>query len=181
MKKVIIVIIVSISLLEIFLMKYFDNGSDSFLSLNILNGITPIFHKEVIEEKKEDILLWLEIPKIELMQEVYFIDSPLNDVKYHVEILEESNLKNHIFYLASHSGVGSNAYFNDLIELEKGDIVWISYEGKRFDFIVEEMYYIPKNGYFKVEEDYFGVVYLITCSLVSSKEQLVVKANSFVK
>lgn len=123
-------------------------------------------------------MLWLEIPKIELKREVYSMDSPFNHVDYHVEILKESNQEHQVLFLASHSGRGDNSYFNDLIYLEKGDSIWIFFEGKRYNFFVDDVYLVSKTGYLALEEENLvDVLYLITCSLVYTDKQLVVRAN----
>lgn len=155
----------------------YDNFSVS--TLFSFEGIRPLNMKVLVGQKPDqDILFWLEIPKIQLRKEIYQIDSFYNNVDYHIEILEESNLENKIFYLAAHSGYGANCYFNDLALLERGDFIWIFLENSRLDYVIEEIYFIEKDGYLEIyEEDRNGVVYLITCSLLYPEKQLIVKAE----
>ena len=122
-------------------------------------------------------MLKLEIPSINLKENVYDMNSVLNDVDYHVEILESSRFDNNLFFLAGHSGAGSSSYFNDLIFLERGDIIWIIYHGNKYFYVVDRMYSISKNGYMMVNLDESNTLYLITCSLENSDKQIVVRAD----
>lgn len=153
-----------------------DNGNDiswKFLRFNFS-------FNSVIGQRKvgEDILFVVHIPRIDLEKKVYTMDSSKNDVDYNVEILEGSDVDNNILFLAAHSGVGPASYFNRLVELEVGDIIWIDKGDKRECFVVETLFYIPKDGYLEyfLNENY-GVLYLITCSLEYLDVQLVVRTT----
>lgn len=126
----------------------------------------------------EDNLFILQIPRINLEEKVYNMDSSQNYVDYHVQILEGSNIQDDFLFLAAHSGNGRNSYFNRLVELEIGDVIWIDKKTRRECFVVEELFYILKTGYleYKVEREQ-GILYLITCSLEYNNKQLVVKAR----
>lgn len=129
-------------------------------------------------KKEEDILFVVHIPRIDLEKNVYTIDSSKNDVDYNVQILEGSDVDNNFLFLAAHSGSGLASYFNRLVELEVGDIVWIDKGDKREYFVVETLFYIPKDGYLEYSpNENYGVLYLITCSLEYIDMQLVIKAT----
>lgn len=101
-----------------------------------------------------------------------------NQVRYHVQILMDSNLEKNLFFLAAHSGGGKESYFNQLSFLEIGDIIWIYYQEKMLCFQVEEVFYIPKRGYFEITSlDSYNKLFLITCSLDYQDKQLIVKAS----
>lgn len=126
---------------------------------------------------ERDYLLTLEIPSIDLKQTVYSMDSPFNDVNYHVQILENSKIEEGTFFLAGHSGSGKSSYFNQLDLLEKGDLIWILIGDRRLGYVVLEKYFVKKTGYLEVDENLSQVLFLITCSLKYLDSQLVVRAN----
>ena len=127
---------------------------------------------------KDNSLFVLYIPRINLQQFVYTIDSSLNDVDYNVEILENSDLDNNLFFLASHSGGGRASYFDNLVYLEKGDIIWISGRIKKYVFVVEKSFYIQKNGNFEASYNSEGnTLFLVTCSLKYVDKQLIIRAK----
>lgn len=128
--------------------------------------------------KEEDVLLTLQIPSIGLEEDVYNINSEFNQVQYHVQILMDSNLEKNLFFLAAHSGSGKASYFNQLIHMKVGDVVWIYYQEKLLCFQVEEIFYISKKGYFEIPlADSYNKLFLITCSLDYPDKQLSVKAS----
>lgn len=128
--------------------------------------------------KEEEVLFILNIPRINLREKVYTKDSSLNQVDLHVQILEESNLEKNFFFLAAHSGTSDVSYFNRIVELEKGDLIWLEEGEKRISFVVEDLFSIQKNGYFEYfSDEEQEILYLITCSLENSQEQLVVKSK----
>ncbi len=109
-------------------------------------------------------------------QNVYPMNSVLNDVSKNVELLQDSDLENHLVFLASHSGSGSATYFNSLKFLEKGDYIFLNFLDRVDSYVVVDAYYIFKRGYFEVGEVYSDHLFLITCSLEYSDRQLVVEA-----
>ena len=128
--------------------------------------------------ENEAVLFILRISRINLVEEVYTMDSSLNNVDLHVQILEGSDIENNSFFLASHSGSGKASYFNRLVELEVGDVIWLEFVDEERAFRVEDKFYIEKDGYFEYSSlESINVLYLITCSLNDSSKQLVVKAR----
>lgn len=142
-----------------------------FRDKEILSLVHPVL------ESEEEILLWLEIPSIQLKEEVYPIYSSWNQVSFHVQILEDSNLEKNIFFFAAHSGYGDKSYFNDIILLEKGDFIFVHIGDRRFMYVVSDKYFIDKDGYFYVGEVEKNSLYLITCSRVYLDKQVVVVAS----
>lgn len=126
----------------------------------------------------EDLLFWLEIPGIDLKEKVYTMNSTHNFVDQHIQILKNSVIDDYFFLLAGHSGYGSASYFNDLKYVEVGDFIFIILENQSLCYIVEEIYYISKNGYFFISSvEFKNTLYLITCSLDYPSKQLVVMAS----
>lgn len=134
-------------------------------------------YKEIEMKGLDDYLLELYIPCIKLREFVYDINSKKNNVDFHVEILGSSDLEKNVYFLAGHSGSGSNSYFNDLILVEVGEIVYITRDGYQYSFVVEDSYYIIKNGYLEVDANVSNVLFLITCSLEYPEKQLILRAK----
>ena len=127
---------------------------------------------------EDSTLFTLKIPSINLVENVYPIDSVFNHVDYHVQILKESHLEKNFILLAAHSGRGKTSYFNRVVELQIGDFIWIYYYDKILCFQVEELFYISKNGYFELNSDIdCDTLFLITCSLIYFDKQVVVQAK----
>lgn len=132
--------------------------------------------------KDEQVLFEIFIPRINLCEKVYTMDSSLNDVDYNVEILKSSDFNRDLYFLAGHSGGGRASLFDELFRLEKGDLVYIYYKNKNKVFVVEELFYIKKDGYFeKYYDNGVGFLYLITCSLKYFNKQLIVKSKLIYK
>lgn len=127
-------------------------------------------NNEVIENE----LLELQIPRIKLYRKVYNIGSNLNNVDYNVEILDSSNIGDNLYFLAAHSGSGDSSYFENLVYLDKGDLVYLKYLDFSYVFVVDDMFYIKKSGYLNIN-DFYNTLFLITCSLEYVDRQLVVR------
>ena len=136
----------------------------------------PVIEK-VIPFYEEKYLLELKIPSINLEKFVYDVNSSKNNVDYHVEILDSSDLKKNVYFLAGHSGSGSNNYFNDLKLLEIGDFIYVEKDGLEYCYRVVETYFILKNGYLNVDNNLYDTLFLITCSLDYPDKQLIIRAK----
>ena len=125
-----------------------DNNETS----NIIENETNIERKDIGDK---DILFVLEIPDIDLKKGVYYIDSKYNNVKYNIQILEESSvpdveLGNVI--LASHNGNSKVSFFRKLYKLSVGDEIYIYYNGIKYIYKLDSVYDIDKDGYLNYEE-----------------------------
>ena len=128
--------------------------------------------------KEEDVLFTLYIPGINLEEKVYTMDSDKNHVDYHVQILDGSDINKNFLFLAAHSGIGKASYFNRLVELGVGDIIWIDKGYEKKYFMVESLFYITKNGYLEYSTlEIQNKLYLFTCSLEYLDKQYVVIAS----
>ena len=81
-----------------------------------------IDNKDVTDKPQVNYLAFLEIPKINLNQGILPKTSYYNNVNYHVQILDISDLPDVIngnMVLASHSGSSNIAYFKNLYKLTK--------------------------------------------------------------
>lgn len=121
-------------------------------------------------------LLELDIPCISFKDYVYPIDSSLNTVDYHVEILKESKIEENLYYFAAHSGNGKYSYFNHLVDVKIGDVIILNFFDHKLYYIVSDIYLIDKMGYM-ISNEANDALYLITCSLENKKKQLIIQAN----
>ena len=124
----------------------------------------------------EDILFKLEIPTINLNKNIYPIDSPLNNIEKNVEILKYSNIENNFIILASHSGNNSNTYFNNIVNLNNEDIIYLKTKEKTIKYKVNKKYYIEKTGYLNISTNQMNILLLITCSRNNINKQLIIEA-----
>lgn len=109
----------------------------------------------------------LNIPKINLYKEFYDYESPLNTVEKNIEVIEKSkmpDIKNGNLILASHSGNSNIAYFKNLDKLKLKDLIFIHYNGKKYKYIVENIYDVKKTGYIEINRNKNKTTLtLITC------------------
>ena len=143
--------------------------------------INPAFGEKIRQLREEkgksfNYLLELRIPCISFQDYVYPIDSSFNTVDYRVEILKESNMDKNLYYFAAHSGNGKYSYFNRLIELKIGDVIILHLFNHQLHYVVSDGYLINKKGYM-ISNGESDTLYLITCSLVDKKKQLIIQAN----
>ena len=123
---------------------------------------------------KERILLKINIPKINLLKNIYEVNSYLNHVDKNVTILPESKLGQKGIILAAHSGNNSNAYFNNISLLNKNDLIYITMKNNTYVYEVKNIYYINKTGSMEISEELSNTLILITCSVKYKNKQLIV-------
>ena len=127
------------------------------------------------EKSNNEVLLELYIPRISLRKYVYTLDSSKNNVNVNVALLKGSDIGLNLYFLAAHSGGRRVSFFDDLVYLEKGDIIWIYIGGKSLGYVVDDIFYIEKRGYFEANYSSDGNrLFLITCSLEDKSKQIVV-------
>ena len=113
--------------------------------------------EEPTEEVKEDnnnyiyeeYLGVLDIPKINFYKGFYSKTSNLNNVKFNLFVLKESDypdVVNGNLIIAGHSGNYSNSYFNDLYKLSIDDTVTVHYQGKDYIYKITKIYNEKKTG-----------------------------------
>jgi len=91
----------------------------------------------------------LEIPKIGLKRGFYNVDSKYNSVDYNVTMVEGSTLpdqENGNLILIAHSGDAYISYFAYLWRLGVGDHAYVTYNGRKYDYQIVNIYEIDKNG-----------------------------------
>lgn len=116
---------------------------------------------------------YIGIPKINLNQ--IFLNN--NNVDKNITVIEPSeypDVENSLLILAGHSGTGAQAYFNNLYKLGKGEKIYISYNGKKYEYSIIDIYYQEKTGKINIYRyPDTTMLVLVTCTNNNSKMQTV--------
>lgn len=116
----------------------------------------------------------LEIPKINLKQQLPEINSSENDVNKNIYVVKEtifpSTGKTSHIILAAHSGYNKIAFFKRLPELSKDDIINFYYQNKKYTYKVIRKKEIEKNGTMTLEVTSSDDITLITCLKRTNKQ-----------
>ena len=117
----------------------------------------------------------LEIPKISLKKGLYDVDSKYNNVKYNIQIINGSSMpdiENSRLILAGHNGNSRISYFRNLDKLEDNDIVYVYYNGSKYEYIIKEHYILEKKGSIEIKKSNITSLVLTTC-VANQNKQLV--------
>ena len=116
----------------------------------------------------------IEIPKINLKEQLPNINSTDNDVNKNIYILKESIFplegKNSHIILAAHSGYNKIAYFKRLPELVIGDNVYLYYNSKKYLYQITTFFEIEKTGKLIYKTKSNDDITLITCLKGTNKQ-----------
>ena len=172
---IILIVIISYQLISNFNnyinIKMHDTLINNFLEYDSVNNLNNF----------ESYIAVIEIPKINLRQELYDLDSLNNDVNKHIEILHGSdmpNVMNGNLILAGHSGNSKISYFKNLNELIIGDVTTIYYQNVKYSYKIVNIYKADKTGYVEITRNKNkSVVTLITCDKKDKNKQLVIIAE----
>ena len=178
-------ILIVIGLL-IALFSYFKNKSnekESLLDINKFIEETSIDENEEINEslieednlteetKKnpdKEILMVLEIPKINFKRGVYYKKSKYNNVKYNIQLLKESDMpddRNGNIIIAGHNGNSKVSFFNKLNKLNIDDKILIYYDGIKYTYKIDSIYLVEKDGMAEIYRyPDRNTITLVTCS-----------------
>ena len=121
-------------------------------------------------------LMYIDIPKIGVYEEIYDKTSSNNDIDKHVIIMKESSYpgENNDVIIGAHSGSGPLAYFKDLDKLEIGDQITIDYKNNKYLYIVNNIHKDDKNGSIKIREN--NGLTLFTCYPGDKDNYLIISA-----
>lgn len=119
----------------------------------------------------------LEIPKIGLKRGFYNTDSKYNNIQYNVTMIGGSNLpdvdKGNLMLMA-HSGDAYISYFAYLWMLGVGDHAYVTYNGRKYDYQVVNIYNVKKNGVAVIRRNTEKTTLtLITCTKDSDSSQTI--------
>lgn len=119
----------------------------------------------------------LEIPKINLKNGFYGLDSQYNNVDYNVTVINGSTYpteENNNLILAAHSGDCPVCYFEKLYKLTLGDVAYLNYKNIKYSYKIVDIYEVEKDGTVAIYRDYSkNVLTLITCTRNSNTKQTV--------
>lgn len=126
----------------------------------------------VVEEKKEytyeEYLGILDIPKINFYKGFYSKTSNLNNVKFNLFVLKESDypdVVNGNLIIAGHSGNYNNSYFTNLYKLNIDDTITVHYNNKDYIYKITKIYNEEKTGTVRILRDRNKTcLTLITCT-----------------
>lgn len=120
------------------------------------------------EKKYESYIGILEIPKINFNKGFYKKESSLNNVKYNLKILPQSNYPDYDkgnVIIIGHSGNYNNSYFANLYKLELNDTAILKYNGKSYTYKIVNIYTDDKDGTVTIYRDETkNTLTLITCT-----------------
>lgn len=129
---------------------------------------------EQIEENKEENYTYeeylgiIDIPKINLYKGFYNKNSSLNNVKFNLYVLPESNypdIDKGNLIIAGHSGNYNNSYFANLYKLVVGDTITIHYNSSKYIYKIDNIYNEKKIGTVRIFRDKEETTLtLITCT-----------------
>lgn len=179
------------------LYEYFEERKNkTFSQMNIMlyeseqpKNIDDIEPEEnVVEEKEEssngnnevqhsNYIGVLEIPKINLRNGFYGLDSKYNNVDYNITVINGSTYptkENNNLILAAHSGDCPVCYFENLYKLDIGDVAYLKYNNTKYSYEIVDIYEVEKDGTVAIYRDYNkNVLTLITCTRNSNTKQTV--------
>lgn len=161
--------------------------SEMNLALSEINNQT-IYNDEVVEDEElsdeeleeepkeeqkkeytyEEYAGILDIPKINLYKGFYNKTSNLNNVKFNLYVLKESDypdITNGNLIIAGHSGNYNNSYFANLYQLELNDTIIVHYKSKDYTYKITKIYNEEKTGTVRILRDRNKTTLtLITCT-----------------
>lgn len=129
-------------------------------------------------KKESQVIGKLNIPKLNINNDLYEIESPYNNVNKNITILKGTvfpqDNKNSLIILAAHSGYGNTAYFKDLNKLDKMDEINITIKNKNQTYIVKDIWEEEKKGTINFKRENKAQLILTTCSPTNEKKQLII-------
>lgn len=157
---------------------YLENTTNN-ISVDI--NVDYLDNEEINSKPKKDYIpnyiAFLEIEKLNLKQGILPKNNPYNNVDYHIQILDVSDMPDVIngnMILASHSGNSSIAYFKNLYKLAVGDEAKVSYNGKLYKYKITNIYKEIKDGSVNIYRNVDKTTLtLITCSKNDKEHQTI--------
>ena len=129
------------------------------------------YYKEDIKDNNYFNNIYIE--KINLDEN--FLSYKDSNVDEGIIYLKESNFNNDFYILAAHSGNSSISYFKNIHKLDKNDEIILKINDRKIKFIVEDKYYVKKNGRIVLKKNTKNTLYLTTCDKYNNNRQLIVK------
>lgn len=138
---------------------------------------TPVEEEEISKKVSYNYIAILEIPTINLKRGLVDPSSYYNNVDYNIQIINSStfpDVENGNFILASHNGASYVSFFKNLYKLNINEKVYVFYNGFKYEYIIENIYDTPKDGYVEIYRNYDKTtITLITCKKNTKDKQVV--------
>lgn len=110
----------------------------------------------------------LDIPKIGFNKGFYKKESSLNNVKFNLKVIADSDYpdkENGNVIIIGHSGNYNNSYFANLYQLNLEDTASITYQGKKYTYKIVNIYTDNKDGTVTIyRNELKSCLTLITCT-----------------
>ena len=164
---------------------YKENTKQEFNNSNNISVNVSVDYLERDQKEEEleennytpNYIAFLEINKINLKQGLMPINSPYNNVNYHVQILNISDMPDVIngnFILAGHSGTSNIAYFKNLYKLSLSDLAKVYYNSHVYTYKIVNIYKEDKDGSVNIYRDTNKTTLtLITCTKNDKEHQTI--------
>lgn len=129
------------------------------------------------EEDKSIYIGYLSIPDINLKKGFTTKESKYNTISKNIQILSASDYpdkENGNVIFAAHSGNSSVSYFNKLYLLNKGALIYVTYNDTSYTYKITEIYTVTKSGTIEIKsnKDKSNIT-LITCTKNDNTTQTV--------
>ncbi len=119
----------------------------------------------------------LEIPKIGLKKGFYNVDSRYNSIQYNVTVIQGSTMPDvngGNLMLMAHSGDAYISFFRYLYKLNVGDVAYVTYNGRKYQYSIVNIYNVEKTGTVTIERNFdVTSLTLITCTYNDDTKQTV--------
>jgi LPXTG-site transpeptidase (sortase) family protein len=155
--------------------EYIEDTKTTIIDTTTSN--TTVINKSIKTTHKNNYLMILDIPVINVKRGIYNIDDPKNNVDNNITILKQSNMpdvdKGNVI-LASHNGNSKVSYFKYLEKLNIGDKAYIYYQGIKYVYEVYKIDIVDKVGTIKINKDSGeSNLILISCKNGTKDKQIV--------
>lgn len=160
-----------------------ENDTESIVTVPVPKNLnTETTYVEEIPKVEEQIdyskyVGVLEIPKIGLKRGFYWVDYRYNNIQYNVAVVKGSDspdVVNGNLILMAHSGNAYISYFRYLYKLGLGDMAYVTYNGKQYQYSIVNIYEVPKVGQAKIVRNFDKTTMtFITCTHNSDYSQTI--------
>lgn len=156
------------------LIENFEKNSNNSSSNNVVNEV--VNNNQNMD--KENVVMTLSIPKLNINNKIYSKDSTENNIDKNVQLMSMSDMPDFIngnVILGGHSGTGKLAYFKRLNELVVGDFVVLNYKEKDFVYRIVNSYIDDKDGHIVISRNLNkNSITLFTCNPNDKNNYLVI-------
>ena len=161
---------------------WYDKASNELVQSYYSNVKKDVIQTSVVEKKvkkidKEEYLGILRIPKINLRLGFYKINSSNNNVNKNIQLLKGSDMPDKnggTLIIAGHSGTGYLAFFKNIDKLIIGDKMMIDYQKVQYEYIINNIYEMKKNGKIEINKNINeNYLVLTTCSKNKDKQLII--------